>query len=77
MLAQMVTLHTPGDDDKSCAVKPVNREKNSSDDFLPVNLKRVILPARPGVEGSEYINATYLQVSWLALGWNGGRRLVR
>ena len=60
---QLVTAYVPSDDDLSCALKPVNSEKNRSTDFLPVNLKRVILPARPGIEGSEYINATYLQVS--------------
>lgn len=62
VFVQLITAYIPSDDDLSCALKPVNSEKNRSTDFLPVNLKRVILPARPGIEGSEYINATYLQV---------------
>lgn len=58
---KLTTSYTPSSDDLSCALKPVNSEKNRNADFLPVNLKRVVLPARPGVEGSDYINATYLQ----------------
>ncbi|XP_076468835.1 putative receptor-type tyrosine-protein phosphatase mosPTP-1 [Babylonia areolata] len=57
---KMVTVDTPREVDMSCALRPVNVEKNRSGALLPVNLKRVLLPARPGVEGSEYINATYL-----------------
>nr|KAG5708441.1 hypothetical protein BaRGS_026168 [Batillaria attramentaria] len=58
---KLVTHYTPSEDDLSNALKPVNSEKNRSTEFVPVNLKRVVLPARPGVEGSDYINATYLQ----------------
>ncbi|XP_076448313.1 putative receptor-type tyrosine-protein phosphatase mosPTP-1 isoform X2 [Babylonia areolata] len=58
---KLATVYLPSEDDMSCALKAVNCEKNRNPDFVPVNLKRVILPARPGIEGSEYINATYLQ----------------
>ncbi|KAL8600114.1 hypothetical protein ACOMHN_009721 [Nucella lapillus] len=57
---KMAILHTASEEDMSCALRPVNLDKNRSDALLPVNLKRVVLPARPGVEGSEYINATFL-----------------
>ncbi|KAL8568602.1 hypothetical protein ACOMHN_006263 [Nucella lapillus] len=60
---KLMTAYLPSEDDMSCALKPVNCEKNRNPDYVPINLKRVILPARPGIEGSEYINATYLQVT--------------
>lgn len=63
LIEQLVTSFKPSEEDISCACKPVNVEKNRSMDIVPVNLKRVVLPARPGVEGSDYINATYLQVN--------------
>ncbi|XP_012938236.1 tyrosine-protein phosphatase 99A [Aplysia californica] len=58
---QLVTEYTPSEQDMAAALKPFNQEKNRLGSILPVNLKRVLLPARPGVEGSNYINATYLQ----------------
>ncbi|XP_070193777.1 tyrosine-protein phosphatase 99A-like isoform X2 [Littorina saxatilis] len=58
---KLITAFKPKDDEISCAMNPANSEKNRSTDYVPMNLKRVILPARPGIEGSEYINATYLQ----------------
>ncbi|RUS74585.1 hypothetical protein EGW08_017666 [Elysia chlorotica] len=58
---QLVTEYTPNEMDLSAALKPVNQEKNRVGSILPVNMKRVLLPARPGVDGSDYINATFLQ----------------
>ncbi|GFO43956.1 receptor-type tyrosine-protein phosphatase delta-like [Plakobranchus ocellatus] len=58
---QLVTEYTPNEMDLSAALKPVNQEKNRVGSILPVNMKRVMLPARPGVDGSDYINATFLQ----------------
>ncbi|XP_055882183.1 tyrosine-protein phosphatase 99A-like isoform X6 [Biomphalaria glabrata] len=58
---QLITDYTPNELDQSAALKPVNLGKNRVGSLLPVNLKRVLLSARPGVEGSDYINATYLQ----------------
>ncbi|XP_025106378.1 tyrosine-protein phosphatase 99A-like isoform X2 [Pomacea canaliculata] len=58
---KLVTGHTPSEDSLYNALKSVNCDKNRSMDFIPVDLKRVVLPARPGIDGSDYINATYLQ----------------
>ncbi|KAK3768343.1 hypothetical protein RRG08_031133 [Elysia crispata] len=58
---QLLTEYTPNEMDLSAALKPVNQEKNRVGSILPVNMKRVLLPARPGVDGSDYINATFLQ----------------
>ncbi|XP_050411666.1 tyrosine-protein phosphatase 99A isoform X1 [Patella vulgata] len=58
---RLTTSHIPSDEDKSQCVKPYNLDKNRNLDLVPVNLKRVTLPVRPGIEGSDYINATYLQ----------------
>lgn len=60
-----MTAHTPSEDSLYNALKSVNCDKNRSMDFIPVDLKRVVLPARPGIDGSDYINATYLQASSL------------
>ena len=48
------------------ALKNVNLAKNRSLDLVPLSVKRVLLPMKPGVEGSDYINATYLHVSILS-----------
>ncbi|CAL1526213.1 unnamed protein product [Lymnaea stagnalis] len=57
----LITKYTPNELDLTAALKPINLEKNRVNSIHPVNLKRVLLPARPGVEGSDYINASYLQ----------------
>ncbi|BFZ10956.1 hypothetical protein BsWGS_13995 [Bradybaena similaris] len=61
MQFQQITKYKGSEDDFSAALKPINQEKNRIGSVLPVNLKRVLLPARPGIDGSDYINATYLQ----------------
>ncbi|KAK8740307.1 hypothetical protein OTU49_002840, partial [Cherax quadricarinatus] len=50
----------PRDFNVVSAVKPVNREKNRSTDHLPMENGRVHLTPKPGVDGSDYINATWL-----------------
>ena len=59
---QIVTAYKPKESDKSVALDPIALEKNRNTDFIPMYPKRVKLPFLPGVEGSDYINATYLQV---------------
>lgn len=58
-----MTALKPKDSDKFPATKNINQNKNRSNDLLPLTVKRVCLPAKPGVDGSDYINATYLQVN--------------
>ncbi|XP_052213906.1 tyrosine-protein phosphatase 99A-like isoform X2 [Dreissena polymorpha] len=56
-----VTSFAPQDDDRFHGLKSVNLAKNRNMQFLPLSVKRVCLPMIPGEEGSDYINATYLQ----------------
>ncbi|XP_021367515.1 tyrosine-protein phosphatase 99A-like isoform X2 [Mizuhopecten yessoensis] len=58
---KLVTTYKPKDSDKFPADKNINQNKNRSNDLVPLTVKRVPLPAKPGVDGSDYINATYLQ----------------
>nr|XP_053639721.1 tyrosine-protein phosphatase 99A-like [Cherax quadricarinatus] len=57
---KLVTHFQPRDFNVVSAVKPVNREKNRSTDHLPMENGRVHLTPKPGVDGSDYINATWL-----------------
>lgn len=50
-----------------CARAPHNADKNRSGGLLPSDSARVMLVPKPGVEGSEYVNAS----------WVCGRRRVR
>jgi receptor-type tyrosine-protein phosphatase gamma len=59
---QLVTEFKPNEYQVSAALMPFNAAKNRTPFVLPVNNSRVILSRRPGVDGSEYINATYLHV---------------
>ena len=52
----------PKDFHISSATLAVNEAKNRTKYLLPVELSRVRLPTQPGEEGSDYINASYLQV---------------
>ena len=61
-LFQLVTSFSPQPDDMFHALKPVNLSKNRSLEYVPLSVKRVILPMIPGEDGSDYINATYLHV---------------
>lgn len=56
----MVTSFEPQDYNLLSARKPCNISKNRSDEFLPVESSRVHLTPKPGVDGSDYINATWL-----------------
>ena len=60
---QLATTRRPKEHEYSQAVKPVNIPKNRIQEMLPIDMKRVLLPVKPGVDGSDYINASYLQVS--------------
>lgn len=43
------------------ANKPINQPKNRSATILPIESSRVHLTPKPGEEGSDYINATWMQ----------------
>ncbi|KAK3101774.1 hypothetical protein FSP39_006244 [Pinctada imbricata] len=58
---QLIMAFKPKSADQSFATKSSTECKNRSLEYLPLWPKRVSLPMKPGVEGSEYINASYLQ----------------
>ena len=62
MLFQMIEF---GKDSLDCefASRPVNAEKNRPGAVLPVFRSRVPLCKRTSAEGSDYINASFIQVS--------------
>ncbi|XP_013380826.1 receptor-type tyrosine-protein phosphatase delta [Lingula anatina] len=58
---QLVTEYKPKDHEFSPAHMIYNKNKNRSERLLPVDKSRVHLPKQPGIDGSDYINATFLQ----------------
>lgn len=57
----LVVNFVPNDYDHVAAKKPINVSKNRDPAVVPIESARVILRAKPGVEGSDYINASWLQ----------------
>jgi receptor-type tyrosine-protein phosphatase gamma len=57
-----VTAYNTKEIDKFPAFEEFNVPKNRLEDLIPMTTKRVPLPTKPGIQGSDYINATYLQV---------------
>jgi len=56
-----VTAFQPKDFDLVSASKACNLEKNRCQELVPVENSRVHLTPKPGVDGSDYINASWLQ----------------
>ncbi|XP_074645008.1 putative receptor-type tyrosine-protein phosphatase mosPTP-1 [Tubulanus polymorphus] len=57
---QLITSYKPKEYDMAAALKPFNKAKNRQDAPLPVADTRVMLSAIPGVDGSDYLNASFL-----------------
>ncbi|TRY70690.1 hypothetical protein TCAL_12939 [Tigriopus californicus] len=57
---KLATTFQPQEFHFASALKPCNRDKTRNFDSLPVDYSRVSLNPRPGFEGSDYINATWL-----------------
>ena len=57
----LVVNFVPNDYDHVAAKKPINVCKNRDPAVIPIESARVVLRAKPGVEGSDYINASWLQ----------------
>lgn len=55
----MVTSFQPKDYNLVSANKQCNRSKNRSPNFVPVESSRVHLTPKAGVDGSDYINASW------------------
>ena len=57
---KLATAYQPQEVQFMAALKPCNQSKNQNFDFLPIESARVPLTPRPGEEGSDYINASWL-----------------
>ncbi len=57
---KLATAYRPQEAQFTAALMPCNQTKNQNFDFLPIESARVALTARPGIEGSDYINASWL-----------------
>lgn len=57
---RLVTSFQPKDFNLVSACKPINQAKNRSQDLVPVENARVHLTPKPGVDGSDYINGSWL-----------------
>ncbi|KAL5237711.1 hypothetical protein ACI65C_005121 [Semiaphis heraclei] len=57
---KMITSFVPQEYLLLSANKPFNRNKNRSQEFIPVENSRVHLTPKPGIEGSDYINASWI-----------------
>lgn len=58
---ELVVAYVPKEIDKFPALEKFNVPKNRCEDLIPMTTKRVPLPNKPGVQGSDYINASFLQ----------------
>lgn len=56
----MITYFEPKDYNRLSGNKTCNAQKNRSPEFIPLENSRVHLTPKPGVEGSDYINASWL-----------------
>ena len=57
----LVVNFVPSEYDHVAAKKPINVSKNRDPAVVPIESARVALRAKPGVEGSDYINASWIQ----------------
>ena len=46
------------------AIKPCNLHKNRNQDVISIETARVHLTPKPGIDGSDYINATWIAGKW-------------
>lgn len=63
----MVTSFKARDFNVVSALKPCNKIKNRSLNLIPLESYRVHITPKPGTDGSDYINATFLPVSYVLL----------
>ena len=56
---QLATAYKPPEFFRTTAKAKYNVGKNRNPDLVPVDLYRIILAPKPGVDGSDYINASW------------------
>jgi receptor-type tyrosine-protein phosphatase gamma len=59
-LLQLITSYSPPEFLRTTANAKYNVAKNRRADLVPVDIHRVVLAPKPGVECSDYINASWL-----------------
>lgn len=64
---QLVTGFKAKDFSIVSATKGCNRAKNRNINIIPVESYRVHITPKPGKDGSDYINASFFQVSFRSL----------
>lgn len=57
---KLATAQQPNEGQFTSAIQPCNQIKNQNFDFLPIEIARVSLNPKSGIEGSDYINASWL-----------------
>eukprot|EP00094_Tigriopus_californicus_P012020 TCALIF_11614-PA protein Name:"Similar to Ptp99A Tyrosine-protein phosphatase 99A (Drosophila melanogaster)" AED:0.07 eAED:0.07 QI:0/0.7/0.45/0.81/1/1/11/539/1209 len=57
---KLATAYHPQEVQFMAALNPCNQSKNQNFDYLPIESHRVALSPKPGIEGSDYINASWL-----------------
>ena len=57
---KLATAYRPQEHQFMAALNPCNQAKNQNFDYLPIESARVALTPKIGVEGSDYINASWL-----------------
>ena len=57
---KLATAYQPQESQFMAALKPCNQCKNQNFDYMPIESARVALSPKAGVEGSDYINASWL-----------------
>lgn len=58
-MLQALTAFQPMDYNLVSAKKTFNQPKNRNQQFIPVECSRVHLTPKPGIDGSDYINASW------------------
>eukprot|EP00095_Tigriopus_kingsejongensis_P008769 maker-scaffold151_size306168-snap-gene-2.8 protein:Tk08769 transcript:maker-scaffold151_size306168-snap-gene-2.8-mRNA-1 annotation:"unnamed protein product" len=57
---KLATAYQPQEVQFMAALKPCNQSKNQNFDYLPIESYRVAMSAKPGVDGSDYVNASWM-----------------
>ena len=57
---KLATAYQPQENQFVAALSPCNQCKNQNFDYLPIESARVSINPKPGIEGSDYINASWL-----------------
>ncbi len=57
---KLATAYRPQEIQFNSALKACNQGKNQNFDYLPIESSRVVISPKPGIDGSDYINASWV-----------------